>query len=691
MTSKPFITIFIIIASALANNFQTRFESKLADVNTLLLPILDITNAEKGEDSSIETVDKLTNQILLNTAEVRPELWIDIAKNDIIYEFYFDRTWDKQNQEDLAVKRQAQKIFKQYIEIGNNEVMCRKVTKADIEQFDAKFHEKIKSFVASLTLHRGKSLLYQIMPSGKFDRQEIHKVVPNNDIVEMMLLLYPEIKPFVNCLEIHRIEGSADEEKEGFFLRLWNWFKSLFGWKPKDKITPKDLDEGKSKSKPSERLMPADGESVVAEASVFPDRHAEIRDYISQVSESEAGKLDNYRENLESLVALMSQPDRELATVFEAMLFKYLADQRYATDSNAIAFNNLVFPIYTYNLLLNCQKGTEPCKTKLLGAYKDTFEKMNSLFSQVLTYANEVPFEQYDNFQKFLFHAYGFFLEHMAQLDPNMAAQNLKLFWESLTGSTRGEDQKNIADAAHALEALMPKSPNDMGNGRSYSLAHEILNYLPEDEKLQNTDWFMLFIQFFGDLASAFRTDILKIGGVSKIGVSEPVGLNLPTNSYYSDLRELLTEYFKIEDEADQIGKFTVQFDAFLDKKYAQRDEKVVKNYPVLKVHNLWSATEEALSTAVKLTPANVEDHAVWYKQLFSDKGQAFLVQFFEAIGAKKGLNLKLTPEDGTFWEQLGEISWKDTQSLNPMLSKWLNRGTEKKADEGAKAFVQMI
>jgi len=65
-----------------------------------------------------------------------------------------------------------------------------------------------------------------------------------------------------------------------------------------------------------------------------------------------------------------------------------------------------------------------------------------------------------------------------------------------------------------------------------------------------------------------------------------------------------------------------------------------------LKVHNLWSATEEALSTAVKLTPANIEDHAVWYKQLFSDKGQAFLVQFFEAIGAKKGLNFG--GKDGT-------------------------------------------
>lgn len=691
MANKALTTIFIIIASAFAGNLQTRFEEKLADVNPLLLPILDITRPDFAEDSPAESVDQLTNQVLLNTASVQPNLWIDIARNAIMYEFYFDRTWDLQNQEDFAVRRKAQKVFKQYIDIGKNEVMCRKITKKDIETFDSKFHDKIKSFVASLTLHRGKSLLYQMMPNGKFDRLALHKMVENNDIIAMMRLLYPEIKPFVDCLEIHRIEGSADEVKEGFFVRIWNWFKALFGWKPKDKITPKDLDEGKTNEKPSERLMPANGESVVFEASVFPDRHAEINDFIAQVSESEAAKLDKYKENLDSMVSLLANTEKEVPLVFEALMLKFLADQRYKTDSTATAFNNLAFPIYSYNLLLNCQKNTEPCKPKILGAYKDAFARMNKMFIEAFTTRTEVPFDQMENYEKFLFNAYGYFLEHISQIDANIAAQNLKQFWTALTGAFRAEDQKNIADVAHALEAMMPNSPNEMGTGRSYTLAHEIISYLPEDANLQNTDWFMLFVQFFGDLSSAFGIPILKASSITKIGVLEPVGLKLADNSYYTDLDQLLIDFFKTDAGINQMPEFFVHFDAFLDKKYAERDERVVKNYPVLKVHNLWSATEEQLASNIKLTPAKAEDHALWYKQLFSDKGQAFLVQFFEAIGAKKGLSLKLSAEDPTFWEQLGEISWKDTQSLNPKLSKWLDRGTEKKADEVVKAVVQMI
>lgn len=657
------LILFFILRDFHAEVLAKQYEEAVEGLNPLLRPLLD---PEAGRESGTgdDVMDSLINRILLNKDPRRPLLWVELVRGKTQYSFFFDRSWDPLSAEDMVVQRKADKAFAEYRRLGD-QALCRKVSSASMAKYEERFRNKLVNFMAGLVEHKQKSQLYQLLPSGSFNPDLSPQFLLDADLQGDGNTLLARALPFISCLQFHtEIQVATDDE--GFFLRFWNWLRSLFGLKPKKPISEQPDDVLESHVR---RQMQPDG--TEAHSSTFATKADEYAHFIRQLADQGTQNLRNYRENLRLLFDLMVSPNQQMGLALSTLFLKHRAEGRF----DAEYFRQAAAPIFIHLLELNCNEGPGHCLPDVRPEALMAFERVTRQFSEALTDSTDLVASAYAQSQAFVFGAYQAFLHMLSQIDETLAAQSLKAFWQSHTGHSRVSSQLNNADIAARLETMIPTDPTAMGNGRVIGLVHETLAYLPPTGRLAVPNWMTLFTGFFAETSVAFGLESLRAGGSSKILLGEPVGPAESLDDYYSSLSELMVQCLRQNPGAE--ADFPALFDTFLDAAFAQNSPAVVSNYPLLKIHNLWAARKESqlprIAFAESLrSPASAEHRAEWSRRFLQTSEQAPLRSFLRGVLTARGLEQAQLTDDQV-WENLETMTWTEAEGLSPVLGRLLN------------------
>jgi hypothetical protein len=657
MKAFHLLILFFILRDNSCLTLAERYAEKVKEINPVLHPVLDITSNTGSEEAENQLIESIINEVLMNNDPNRAFLWADLVKEATVYEFFFDRTWDPENSEDIVVQRKANKAFNQYREIGGDESKCRAISSKDMQTYERQFRNKLINFMASLGEYSQKSLLYQLLPNGVFRPSNPETFKVTHDIEKSAEVIFNRVVPFINCLQIHT-EITVVDEPEGFFLRFWNWLRSLFGFKPKKPTISAEPDDVVLSE--IKRQMQPNGSSLGSET--FISKSEEFKALINSLAEQGARNLAAYRSNLAAVAKFMMDPMTQITKALDALLLRFRAEENYDFE----AWKNAASPLLFYNIVLNCDENKASCRLRLRKDAKDSFDLQTETFVAAFKERDQVKKEQAQAYENFIVTCFGTYLEQLTTMSEDLAVRTLKTFWEAILGSSRPEPYKNSPIAARRLESMAPISHQGMSNGRIYALAYEILAFLPPNASLSVPNWFGIFVSMFSDFAAAFGVDVLKLAHHSKIMIGDPFGSDEVLHEYYATLSALVVRCLKESTELDAEYKdFAKHFDTFLDHYFKEGLEEVVANYPLLKVHNLWAVNESDLLSRTIILTSTPEQKALWSQRFLQTKKTPKIAKFLRDLA---GSSLPHGSDDDV-WDRLREVMNEDVQDLNPGIS----------------------
>lgn len=609
MKAFNLLLLFFILGNASCLTLSEKYNQLTEEINPLFVPMLVPSTGPGSEPNEGVTTEALINQVLLNNKEDQRFLWAELVKGTTIYEFFFDGVWDPAVSEEPSVARKVSKAFHQYQEIGGDEAKCRAITSKDMAHYERQFRNKLVNFMAGLVEFSKKSLLYQLLPNGKFRPIDPSTFRALHDLNKAARLLIEGVAPFINCLQIHT-QITVEEEPEGFFVRFWNWIRSLFGFEPKKRENQYSLDE--SVDPIFKKELQPDGSSLGGQE--FKTKTEEYEAIILSLGSHGAQNLENYLNNLKHVARLMDDPMPEVTKTLYALLLRFRAEQNYDIK----AWEDQATPLLLYNLLLNCNDDQNACRLNLRKDAQDHFMEQTKFFIDAFLDDESVDSERLREYQIFIQQAFGVFLNGQLLIGTDFAARALKSFWGILVPQPYPNSIVDRETASEFLESKAPATPYAMSNARVYPLAHEILALLPEGKSLKNPEWFGMFVSVYSDCVQIFNLDVLKISRHSKLMIGEPFGTEPIAQEYYAVLSALVSQCLleSPPNEAD-FSDFSKHFDSFLDhhfggKSTGEQYKDVAKFYPLLKIHNLWAVDDESVLKGIKFQVSTAEQKSTW-------------------------------------------------------------------------------